>query len=451
MAGVALVGLLAFTPWLGHYLEERAWREVCAEADRLDPSWRWEDLLAARPNPPDDRNAGRRADAARRLMPQPWPSEVVRRVLSPGDDVPPAQRLPARQVAHVRRILADVAADALALTYGLEDMSGGRFLSDPNPLQPYLFDSSGVAQLLSLSALLQVEDRQPDAALDTCRRMLAVARAEGDGMRFNAGRMCLVIRLLVVARLEQVLAQGEPGEAALAVLQRSLEAEVARPVMVEAFRGERAVLAIIMRKLREGQMSQAELDLLAPTNVTGLPKIDRWLDHVRATSRWKSNVIRSIRYLTAVIEVEKSNPGAWGERGVELTQVRDRLAPPGDFVPYHERHFEEEYRSRARLRGAIVAVAAERFRRQRGRWPQALDELVPDFLTAVPLDPFNGKPMRLGPLSEGLVIYSVGSDLIDDGGLVQQAPLGQGKDIGVRLWNPEHRRQPPPKPAVRPH
>jgi len=52
-----------------------------------------------------------------------------------------------------------------------------------------------------------------------------------------------------------------------------------------------------------------------------------------------------------------------------------------------------------------------------GRLPERLDELVPDFLDAVPADPFDGKPMRYNP--EKKVIYTVGEDLTDSGGTTE--------------------------------
>src|SRR5207253_1876638 len=46
-------------------------------------------------------------------------------------------------------------------------------------------------------------------------------------------------------------------------------------------------------------------------------------------------------------------------------------------------------RSRAQLRTAIVALAVERYRRERGRWPNTLAELVPDKLANIPVDPYD--------------------------------------------------------------
>ncbi|HLH56996.1 MAG TPA: hypothetical protein VKY92_25675 [Verrucomicrobiae bacterium] len=66
---------------------------------------------------------------------------------------------------------------------------------------------------------------------------------------------------------------------------------------------------------------------------------------------------------------------------------------------------------------ATCALAVERFRLAEGRLPTSLKELTPRFLDAVPIDPFDGNPVRYRRLSSGYVIYSVDSDGHDDGGL----------------------------------
>jgi hypothetical protein len=70
----------------------------------------------------------------------------------------------------------------------------------------------------------------------------------------------------------------------------------------------------------------------------------------------------------------------------------------------------------AYLRTSITAIAVERFRLAHGRLPENLNELVPQFLSAVPIDPFDGQPLRYHRLAKGYVIYSIGSDDHDDGG-----------------------------------
>ena len=48
---------------------------------------------------------------------------------------------------------------------------------------------------------------------------------------------------------------------------------------------------------------------------------------------------------------------------------------------------------------------------------ERLEDLVPRYLDAVPIDPFDGKALRLKSApGEGWTIYSIGEDRIDDGG-----------------------------------
>jgi hypothetical protein len=70
----------------------------------------------------------------------------------------------------------------------------------------------------------------------------------------------------------------------------------------------------------------------------------------------------------------------------------------------------------ARLRLAVTALALEQFRNQKGKLPDALEELKPAFLSDIPQDPFTGDDVLYRQLPKGYVVYSVGRDLVDDGG-----------------------------------
>ncbi len=63
-----------------------------------------------------------------------------------------------------------------------------------------------------------------------------------------------------------------------------------------------------------------------------------------------------------------------------------------------------------------TTLAVERFRHAQGRLPDGLKELTPQFLDAIPTDPFDGASLRYRRLVRGYVIYSVDQDGHDDGG-----------------------------------
>jgi hypothetical protein len=97
----------------------------------------------------------------------------------------------------------------------------------------------------------------------------------------------------------------------------------------------------------------------------------------------------------------------------------------------------------AHLSSGVAALAAERYRLKRGKWPASLYDLLPEFLPAVPLDPFDGALLRYRLVEHGVVVYSGGPDGKDDGGRLQRrylvSPADSG-DYGFELWNPDQRQ-----------
>lgn len=66
---------------------------------------------------------------------------------------------------------------------------------------------------------------------------------------------------------------------------------------------------------------------------------------------------------------------------------------------------------------AMAAVALKRFQLTRGHVPQKLSELCPEFLSSVPVDYMDGKPLRYKTIGSGdFVLYSVGFDGTDEYG-----------------------------------
>jgi len=98
------------------------------------------------------------------------------------------------------------------------------------------------------------------------------------------------------------------------------------------------------------------------------------------------------------------------------------LAPTKD----HYRHYDNTDIAATRL---VLALRA--FEAKNGHLPETLDELVPDFIDAVPLDDFDGKPLRWS--KERKILYSVGNNLVDDGGDDERDLLGDPKDPVFRL------------------
>ncbi|HOB73753.1 MAG TPA: hypothetical protein PKG54_04435 [Phycisphaerae bacterium] len=95
----------------------------------------------------------------------------------------------------------------------------------------------------------------------------------------------------------------------------------------------------------------------------------------------------------------------------------------------------------ARLRAARTALAAERFRLEKGRFPNQLAELTPEYLPEPPVDPFNGRILRYNVDAQGAAVYSSAEGIHDPwwGG---RGPSGMSSELGFTLLPPERRGLP---------
>ena len=150
-----------------------------------------------------------------------------------------------------------------------------------------------------------------------------------------------------------------------------------------------------------------------------------------------------LRFGTQVVEMAKLPAERHAEKLQDLDSLGKRLPPMARMTVAPVVALAKSYHHwLAHMRCSILMVASERYRQANGRWPGQLKDLVPNYLANVPLDPFTGDELKMRQLPEGLVIYSVGPNRIDDGGQVERIAGKDVQDIGFRLWNPEKRGQP---------
>lgn len=59
----------------------------------------------------------------------------------------------------------------------------------------------------------------------------------------------------------------------------------------------------------------------------------------------------------------------------------------------------------------------KRYRLQNGALPDSLGQVVPRYMPAVPLDPYDGQPLRYRKEADKYVVYSISENGRDDGGV----------------------------------
>jgi hypothetical protein len=182
--------------------------------------------------------------------------------------------------------------------------------------------------------------------------------------------------------LERSLAHTEADGPSLEELQRLLADEAEAPLQLIAARSDRASYFQCLEVMRTGKLNRAAYALRPGAfGATGDDLMDRW--------RAQGCEPVYLRYLNEVVEVAKLPTEEQRERLDALQQPQEKLPPllegltRGGEWPKLAHAF---HRVKAEGRCAVVALAAERYRKAEGRWPESVNTLVPRYLPAAPAD-----------------------------------------------------------------
>lgn len=157
------------------------------------------------------------------------------------------------------------------------------------------------------------------------------------------------------------------------------------------------------------------------------------------------------RYLSKLYE--KNDCLTWMKRALKVYGIH--------IIPYYkipqefkvssnnesrDSHFEMEKlaisfyaRHRATVDVAKVGLALKLYKIQHGAFPDSLNKLQPDFLKEVPLDPFTGQELIYRKQKDGFILYSVGHNLKDDGGIPYTPYVAIEKNTkGDIVWKSEN-------------
>jgi ABC-type transport system involved in multi-copper enzyme maturation permease subunit len=409
-------------------------RAAIAEADHQDSPWRLEELEAARKTCPPDKNAAQRILAAHEKLPPappPWFDDEIDNTISA---LAIERQLAPAFTRRLRERLSRLEA-ALHQVRAVADMPGGRFpISYPDDLTslrlPHCQIARELACLLRADAFLRAQDGDINGALRSCQAIVNIAGSFGDEPLVVYQLVRCGTRGLGFQATARVLAQGQASAAALQSLQQAVQAESRPSILLTAMRGDRADG---FRTLPFTIERRSRSDFLAEPQSLARALWSPPMPQQRASL---------LRFENQEVEVAKLPDHLQRKHFAKLAG-----GPPDQLLQDYisvTRLAGTEYRWLAYSRTLSTALAAERYRITRGHWPGSLHRLVPDFLETVPLDPYDGMPLRMRKLTNGLTIYSVGSNLVDDGGKIRR-PAGavEPLDVGIRLWNPDKRRQTP--------
>ena len=255
------------------------------------------------------------------------------------------------------------------------------------------------------------------------------------------------VRWLLVGghQVASVLSLSQPSPEALGRLQVALEAEDRPEQQLQGFLRDRASYVETIWSRYYGLTPAAPRQYSLPMRSITETVLRPWFTH---------RVVHVLRVWAELVEVARL---PWPQKAQASAAAGERYraeinAPPSRYFGMASpalpvAMFNQAVDPTALIvdRCSRVAVAVERFRRDRGTQPGALGELVPRYLASVPADPYSGGPLLFRSADGAYTIYSIGPDQKDDGGdltseLERAVQRGWGRrviagaDVGVRVW-----------------
>lgn len=423
-----------------------------ARLDEADPGWRLHDINDVRNSslPPDDRNGAVVVQRAVAIIPKAfdhWSKESSDR-MTEGD----RNRLPDPATLTELGPILKASRPAIDLLNSVPTLppGGNRLvIAEPNPLDTVLESTQRMRQavhLLAIHALAASANGDSAVAVDDVRAMLAVARCVGDEPFLISQLVRIALSSVAVNTTEAVLGLSEP-KTGLTELRAALAAEISVPRFAVGLRGERAMFHRLTENLDSGALPIDGLDgNRRKGNSGGGLGVAHFRQYIPEQQALSLELFGEYLAATGKGFAERRAAGDAIERRIRgMTDRKHALIHL--LFPAVNRVGDSDARIVAQLGCAAAAVACEQYRQQSGSWPDSLDAMPKDLLTAVPDDPFSGRPLRYKRTATGAVVYSVGRDGADDGGGTLDPKMTTGTDVGFRLFDPSHRRLPPKPPT----
>ncbi len=331
----------------------------------------------------------------------------------------------------------DRQATTLRLLREASAMPGCRFEHDyAHPsismLLPELAQCRTAARLLAVAARRDAITGNASQAIGDLNALFRVARAAGSDPVIVCGLVQIGIDALGVKTLEAILPHVSRADELKRLRIGDIDAP--RREARRSLTGEEAFGLSIFSDLASGRLTITTLmDDARPhgpnpdnAEIPPIPMLLRIFvmpSDVQAYKQYLERCREQVQEPFTPTTIQQASDGSTkASRHGVLTSI---------VVPALQKYLERVAMDEALRATALTGIAIARYRLDHGgAFPAKLDALVPQYLDDMPLDPFDGHPLRLVVRNDEALIYSIGPDLKDDGG----APLDDQKKTGDMVF-----------------
>ncbi|MDH4201868.1 MAG: hypothetical protein OEV87_03155 [Phycisphaerae bacterium] len=184
------------------------------------------------------------------------------------------------------------------------------------------------------------------------------------------------------------------------------------------------------------QFGLLEIDRL---DITDKEALAVWIKgglHVLFTHPDKEQTLRDVERFYAEIEkLSVLTPASVKEQGLDMDEFAEEAMSNSVFLsilmPALTKLVTYSHRSRVDSEATLATLAILQYEKEHGEYPESLDALVKkELLKAVPMDPYSDKPLIYRKTDDDFILYSIGYNFTDDGGVV----TGKDRQGRPKIW-----------------
>jgi len=337
-------------------------------------------------------------------------------IIGPGPDIPlPGQ--PWAQLEASEEFL-DKYGEAMAKFHQAADI-GGRaryeidFEKGFSGLLPMVNHQRTIARLLALEANVRAHRGDAHGAAQSVQALFAATRAQEAEPLLMSQLVRVAIDGMAVDQTQRLISSVNLADDDLVMLQNELRSIRFQAGQTRALIGERAMGIEIFRNPSKHGSNVRFRIFIGDTDLAF---------YLQTTRRW---IAASREPFPAALDAaQKIKREFQSETQSPINQAHFALT--AQLLPAFSASMQATARGDAGNLAMDAAIAVQRFRKANGKLPQSLDELVPDYLPSVPLDPFDGQPLRYVIDEAGAFrVYSLGRNRTDEGGVLDDVRLDE--------------------------
>ena len=312
-------------------------------------------------------------------------------------------------------------------------------------LLPHVQQMRNAARLFAFDIQLAIEEGDSDRVVQDIETMLGLARHAAEGRLLVCGLVGYAISGMAFSEIESVVKE-DPSFFNEQQLQR-LQLAV-RNVKLKgwiSYDGEALLVSDLIQRIYtndgqgDGHITPQGFEVMSALSSFGTPGI--FGGELSEKESWESlaeSVIGPLGLFTVATRGEvvakadqffeaasaDLNRPMWVGKSKDIYKELDlekwKYAPLGLILPATENVRNVMDRSIARQEGVLGAIALQRFHIANGVWPNSWDEIPKSTLQRSPVDQLTGEPLIFKIVDQSPLIYSLGYDLDDDGGVTPE-------------------------------